>query len=802
MELRPLEDDTMTELYEKSLRTLEFPRVLEMLANQCVTQDAKDRALRVRPSDDEREVARLLEETTAARDMMDRHGTPAFTPLKPVEAALQRAQLGGMLNHRELLDIASVLRTARTVSAYCDGIEERNCLRALFRALTPDRALEDEISGSILSEEEIADTASPALADIRRHIRTTSGKAREVLQKLIASQASKYLQESIITIRSDRFVVPVKAEYRSMVPGLVHDVSATGSTYFIEPMGAVKANNELRELLSQEEKEIERILRTLSARCAEAQETIRQDYDFLVQLDAIFARGKLSYRLNCSAPRLEHNGGFRFRRARHPLLDQKKAVPIDLRLGEDFDTLVVTGPNTGGKTVTLKTAGLLNVMAQSGLHIPVGDDSYFSVFSQVLSDIGDEQSIEQSLSTFSAHMTNIVKILSEADERTLILYDELGAGTDPIEGAALAEAIIEESRSLGAKVCATTHYAELKLYAMTTAGVENACCEFDVESLRPTYRLLIGVPGKSNAFAISRRLGLPDHIIDRANSHMSEDNIRFEDVISQLEQQRRALEEERLEAARLRQSTKQDADAARAYRKRLEEERERAVKDARAQAEAIIQEAREMSELVFNELNEMRKQAKKSQDFQAANQQRAEVRRLINETEARTRSREQEELPPATRPAVAGDVVELVKMGTQAEVISVNRDGSLQLQAGILKITAKQEEVRVVEDAKSRVQKQRQQQTARAVTRIRAAGVKSELDLRGMMSDEALDTVDRYLDDALLAHLQSVTIIHGKGTGALRTAVRRHLKTSKYVKSFRPGRFGEGEDGVTVVELK
>ena len=792
----------MTELYEKSLRTLEFPRVLEMLQAQCVTQEAKDRSGKLRPSSDPREVQRLMDETTAARDMMDRHGAPSFSGIKPVAAALQRAELGGMLNNRELLDIAGVLRTTRTVSAYCDGVEERNCLLPLFRSLTPDRTLEDTITGSILSEEEIADTASSTLADIRRHIRTTSGKAREVLQKLIASQASKYLQEAIITIRSDRFVVPVKAEYRSMVPGLVHDVSATGSTYFIEPMGAVKANNELRELLAQEEKEIERILRALSAQCAAQRETIIQNYDFLVELDAIFARGKLSYRLNCSVPRLENNGGFRFRRARHPLLDQKKAVPIDLRLGEDFDTLVITGPNTGGKTVTLKTAGLLTVMAQCGLHIPVGDDSYFSVFSQVLADIGDEQSIEQSLSTFSAHMTNIVKILKETDDRTLVLYDELGAGTDPIEGAALAEAIIEESRSLGSKVCATTHYAELKLYAMTTDGVENACCEFDVESLRPTYRLLIGVPGKSNAFAISRRLGLPDHIIERANTHMSEENVRFEDVSAQLEAKRKELEEERLEAARLRQSTKKDADAARDYRRKLQEERDRALKDARAEAEAIVREAREMSELVFNELNEMKKQAKKTQDFQAANQQRTEIRRLINETESRTQARKQEEAPPPTRPAVAGDVVELVKMGTQAEVISVGKDGTLQLQAGILKITAKQDEVRVVEDATARAKKQRQKQTSRAVTRIRAAGVKAELDLRGMMTDEALDTVDRYLDDALLAHLGTVTIIHGKGTGALRSAVRRHLKTSKYVKSFRPGRFGEGEDGVTVVELK
>ncbi|MBR1780968.1 MAG: endonuclease MutS2, partial [Oscillospiraceae bacterium] len=768
---------------------------------QCVTAEAKDRSMRVRPSVYEGEVERLLNETTAARDMMDRQGSLPMAPIKPVAASLRRSDKGGMLNNRELLDIAAVLRTARNVAAYGDEGTD-TCLRGLFRSLTTDRVLEDAITGSILSEEEIADSASPELASIRRHIRATSGKAREVLQKLISSQASKYLQEAIITIRSDRFVVPVKAEYRSMVPGLVHDVSSTGSTYFIEPMGAVQANNELRELMGEEEKEIERILRTLSADCAAQMESIIQNYDLLIQLDAIFARAKLSTRLNCMPPRLEHNGGFRYRRARHPLLDQRTAVPIDLRLGEDFDTLVITGPNTGGKTVALKTAGLLTVMAQCGLHIPAGDDSYCSVFSQVLADIGDEQSIEQSLSTFSAHMTNTVHILAQADERTLILYDELGAGTDPIEGAALAEAIIEESRSLGAKVCATTHYAELKLYAMTTEGVENACCEFDVESLRPTYRLLIGIPGKSNAFAISRRLGLPEHVIDRAGAHISEENVRFEDVITQLEQQRRAMEAERLEAARLRQSTKQDADAARDYRRRLEEDRERLLRDARAQAEAIVREAREMSELVFTELSDMRKQAKKEQNAQQVNEQRAAVRRLINETEERTRAGAQVEAPPPTRPAVAGDVVELIRMGTQADVLSVNKDGTLQLQAGILKITAKQEEVRVVEDAASRARKQRQRQTVRATQRIRASGVKPELDLRGMMTDEALDTVDRYLDDALLAHLSSVTIIHGKGTGALRTAVRRHLKTSKYVKSFRPGRFGDGEDGVTVVELK
>ena len=794
----------MTELFEKSIRVLELPQLLERLSQKAVSEAAKERALRLTPSTDADDVRRLQDETDAARALIGLRGSPSFSGVKDVREALARAERGGMLNPRELLTIAGLLTNSRRVREYYEADQgEGTVLDRMFDSLHANRFLEDKITTSILSEDEIADAASPELADIRRHKRAASAKGRQILQKIISSPSYKStLQEALITQRDGRFVVPVKAEHRGDLPGLVHDISASGATLFVEPMGVVQANNELKELEAKEKKEIERILFALSAEAAGFSEAILWDYDILVHLDLIFARGELSYQMDAARPEIRTDGSVSLRRARHPLLDPAKAVPIDIEVGRSFDTLVITGPNTGGKTVALKTAGLLITMAQCGLHIPVGDDSYFSVFSQVLADIGDEQSIEQSLSTFSAHMTNVVNILHEADDRTLALYDELGSGTDPVEGAALAEAIIEESRSLGMKVCATTHYAELKLYAMTTQGVENACCEFDVETLRPTYRLLIGVPGKSNAFAISRRLGLPEHIIERANTHMSEENVRFEDVISQLEQQRRALEDERLEAARLRQSTKKDADAARDYRRRLEEERERAMRDARAEAEAIVREAREMSELVFNELNDMKKQAKKTQDFQAVNQQRTEVRRLINETESRTQARKQEEAPPATRPAVVGDTVELLKMGTQAEVIAVNKDGSLQLQAGILKITAKQDEVRVVEDAKARRKKQQKQQSHRAMTRIRAAGVKPELDLRGMMSDEALDTVDRYLDDALLAHLKSVTIIHGKGTGALRAAVRKHLKTSKYVKTFRPGRFGEGEDGVTVVELK
>ena len=792
----------MTDLMEKSLQTLEFPAVLELLAAQAVSDETKERVRKIRPSTDRGEVNLLLQETTAARKMMDIHGAPALSNLRPVAASLQRAHLGGVLNTRELLQIASVLRTTRNVASYSGVGEEKTCIHSIFKSLTPNKYLEEKISGAILSEDEISDNASAELADLRRKIRVTSGKAREVLQRIISSSAAKYLQEAIITIRSNRFVVPVKAEFKGSIPGLVHDVSASGSTYFIEPMGAVKANNDLRELLSKEEAEIQRILASLSREAASFREDILQNYDLLLALDLIFARGKLSYQMNGMEPKLVEDGGFVFRHARHPLLDKKKAVPIDLELGQTFDTLVITGPNTGGKTVTLKTAGLLTLMAQCGLHLPVDDGSQVSIFEKVLADIGDEQSIEQSLSTFSSHITNIVKVLGEADDRTLLLFDELGAGTDPVEGAALATAIIEESRSLGAKVMATTHYAELKLYAMTTAGVENASCEFDVETLRPTYRLLIGIPGKSNAFAIARRLGLPEHVIELAGGHLDRQNVQFEDVLSKMERQRQEMEAEKREAARLRLQMEQDAAAAKEHRKRLETERAKLLDGAREEAREILAEARAVSNTVFHELDQMKKQ-KEGQDWQNVNQQRSALRQRINQADEKfhTRSLPQEEETP-TRPAQVGDTVELKRMGTRAQVLQVNKDGSLQLQAGILKISAKQSEVRVVDAPKHNAQKQMRRMVRRVQSQMRASGARPELDIRGMTGDEGVAMVDRFLDDAVMAHLTTVTIIHGKGTGALRQAVQQHLKTCKYVKGFRLGRYGEGETGVTIVELK
>ena len=788
----------MTDLFEKSIATLELPRVLEQLAACASTQEGKERCLALRPMTDPDDVQRAQEETSAAVEMLIKRGSPGFSGVKPVGASLHRADMGGSLNTRELLEVAAVLRCARTVQDYGAG-EEKTPISHLFRALTPNRFLEETITNSIIGEDELADSASSELASIRRHIRATEAKVRDILQRILASNQSKYLQESIITIRSDRYVVPVKSEFKNAIPGLVHDVSSSGSTFFIEPMGVVKANNELRELAAREKKEIERILAELSAQCAAHREDIAEDYDLLVWLDAIFARGRLSLNMEAAQPRLSDRY-LRLRKARHPLLDRKKAVANDLELGDRFDTLMITGPNTGGKTVTLKTIGLLTLMAQCGLHIPTGSDSTVRIFDRVLADIGDEQSIAQSLSTFSSHMTNIVGILQEADDRTLILFDELGAGTDPVEGAALAAAIIESARGIGALVAATTHYAELKVYAMTTAGVENASCEFNVETLAPTYRLILGIPGKSNAFAISRRLGLPEYIIEKAAARLDAENVRFEDVLTKLDQQRQEMEKERTEARRLKLEMEQSAAKAREYRERLEAERAKVVEKAQAEARSIIQEARAASDLAISELKELKK--RKDLDWQQVNDGRAEARRLLNEAERSIGGAAQEpEAPPPTRPARAGDTVELVSMGTRASVLSVNKDGTLQLQAGILKITAKQDEVRVVE-GETQSQKEARRIVQRAQHTLRAAAAPSEIDLRGMMTDEAIAVLDRFLDTAMMGKLESVTIIHGKGTGAVRKAVREHLKRSRYIKSFRPGRYGEGEDGVTVAELR
>ena len=792
-------------MYEKSLNVLELPAVLEMLAQEAVSEPAKKAAAALRPVSDKREIIRLLKETTAAKNMMVLKGSPSFSGVKDVSASVMRADRGGMLNTRELLDIAALLHCARMAISYASGDrDEKTEIDGLFSALRANKYLEEKITASITGEDEIADGASAELADIRRHIRIAGEKVRTTLQKIITStHYAKALQEPIITMRNGRYVVPVKAECKSQLPGLVHDMSSSGATMFIEPMTVVELNNEIRELLAKEKQEIDRILMALSAQAADAGDDIRLDYDVLSALDLIFAKAKLSYKLNAGEPEISDGGVIVLKRARHPLLPQGSAVPIDVSLGEDFDTLIITGPNTGGKTVSIKTMGLLCIMAQCGLHIPADDGSSVPVFGSVLADIGDEQSIEQSLSTFSSHMTNIVGILDECSSDSFVLFDELGAGTDPVEGAALAISIIEYARSLGAKVAATTHYAELKAFAASTAGVQNASCEFDVETLRPTYRLLVGIPGKSNAFAISSRLGLSDGIIEDARRRIDGDSASFEEVIGSLEKTRQRMEREREETEKLLKKAEADAEITANKRSEAELEREKAVTVAKREARRLIEDARRSVDEVFAEIDEIRKNAAKDMDWQRVNAAKALARRRLNETEEALGEAEEIAAPPPSRPVEAGDTVEILSMGTKADVISVSPDRLLTVQAGALKITVKESDVRIVDsETQKRIKKQIKKFEASRETAVRSAAARPELDIRGMMTDEAVLVLDRYIDGATMAKLNQVTIIHGKGTGALRAAVHQSLKANRQVKSFRLGRFGEGETGVTIVELK
>ena len=799
----------MSELFEKSIRTLELPAVLEMLSAKAVSEAAREKSRHIMPATERQEVLRLLDETDAAKERLGLYGSPSFSGVKDVSEPLARADRGGMLNTRELLNIAGLLTAARRVYEYDEERKgEATAIDRFFSALHTNKYLEDRIHGAILDEETIADTASAELTDIRRKMRIAASKGRQILQKIISSPSyAKVLQEALITQRDGRFVVPVKAECKGSLPGLVHDISSSGATLFVEPMGVVQANNELKELEAREEKEIERILRELSAQCADAMEYILLDYDMLVHLDMIFARAQLSYTMNASRPEVVRKGAISLKRARHPLLDQAKAVPVTVELGGDYDTLVITGPNTGGKTVTLKTLGLLCLMAQCGLHIPADSGSTVRVFDRILADVGDEQSIEQSLSTFSAHMSNTVEILRQADDDSLILFDELGAGTDPVEGAALAIAIIQHARSKGALIAATTHYAELKTFAMTTAGVENASCEFDVQTLRPTYRLLVGIPGKSNAFAISRRLGLDESVIADAKAQMDSESLRFEDVLAQLEEKRQRLEKAQTEANRLWQQREEDARKARIFREQMEKAKENARAKGEAEAKRIVREAQQKTEEIFAQLEELRKQQTRAANFQQVNDAKAAIRHDLKEAEAMLHSRDQEpEAPAPSRPIAVGDLVELAGVKTAATVLNVNGDGSMLLQAGKMKMTVKAGQVRLLESAEE-IEKRKKQAAAAQRKNVSpqiqlAARAASELDIRGMETLEAESVVENYIDAAVMAKLGTVTIIHGKGTGALRKAVHEMLKRNRAVKSFRLGRYGEGEAGVTVVELK
>lgn len=789
------------DFFNKSLNTIELPSVLKMLSDEAVSESAKESAMKLLPSTVRDEVVYRLDETASAVKMMVLRGSPSFGGVKDIRPALERASLGGALNTRELLQIASVLRSSRLVKGYIsDDSVGKTSIDFLFNALKANKFLEEKIFASIVTEDEIADSASADLADIRRKMRAAAAKARDALQKIISSPSyAKALQDNIITTRSDRFVVPVKAECKSAVPGLVHDISSTGATIFVEPMAAVKANNELRELAAKEKTEIERILYELSAECAEHKQEIDSDYSLLVRLDLIFAKAKLAYKMEACAANLSVKN-VSLIHARHPLIKRESAVPIDVEIGKDYDTLIITGPNTGGKTVTLKTIGLLSAMNQCGLFIPCDDGSELPIFSNILADIGDEQSIEQSLSTFSSHMRNIVSILEECDENSLVLFDELGAGTDPAEGAALAVSIIEMVRRRGALTVATTHYTELKVYATNENGVQNASCEFDVDTLKPTYRLLLGIPGKSNAFAISKRLGLNEEIIEDAKKRVGADNAKFESTIEKLEHTRNLLDGERRELADKIKAAEENRKKAAALKAELDVRLEKVDIKAKREADEIIRQAKSTAEEVFRELDEMKSRINEDQSVSEINEARNKLRRKLNLAADETSLlKKEEDTRVSSRQLEKGDFVEVKNLGIKGIVCDISSDRTISVQAGIMKVTANESDVLLLDSIPS-VKTSVKNRTPSV--ELKSAGVPSEIDLRGMECLEAVSVAEQYLDNALMAKMSPVTIIHGKGTGALRNAITQMLRKNKIVKSFRLGMFGEGESGVTVVELK
>ncbi|MBC8545566.1 endonuclease MutS2 [Clostridiaceae bacterium NSJ-31] len=792
---------------QKHYRALELDKILARLADCCSCEESRARALEIEPQTDYPRAVRQMHYTQDAHLLALRFGMPTVLHIKNVKGMLKRAQVGALLNLRELMDISNVLRTIRNLSSYrknCDDME--TALDAMFESLTPHRDLEDIINNNILSEEELADTASPELQRIRRSIRNTELKVRSQLDKLVKSPTyQKYLQDSIITMRDGRFVVPVKQEYRNEIKGMVHDTSSSGATLFVEPIAVVEANNEIRVLQNKEQQEIERIIAGMSAEVGARADVICADYDTVVELDLYFAKARLGRAMKATVPTITDDAVIDLRRARHPMIDQGRVVPTDIRLGGAFDTLVITGPNTGGKTVSLKTLGLFTLMAMCGLMLPVADSSTVSVFDHVLADIGDEQSIEQSLSTFSAHMTNIVSILQRTDHRTLVLLDELGAGTDPIEGAALAIAILSALREKGAKIAATTHYAELKVFALETDGVENASCEFDVESLSPTYRLSIGVPGRSNAFAISERLGLDAYIIEQAKQHVSNENTRFEDVVSQLEDTRLGLEKEKDAAQQIREQAERMKSEIADYKAKLEKEKEREIERAKNEAKRLIDKVRVESQRLVDELEEIKKQ-KDSEHYanmpaMAKAQMKAGINKLYELADPVRQERENDYVLP--RKLVRGDIVSIVDLGKDGTVLSpVDNAGNVMIQVGIMKIKVAQSRLRLDERKNKVTLGGKKGSVGKNITSRAERTGKNELDLRGMTAEEALIELDRFIDGAVLAGLGTITIIHGKGTGALRAAVHRDLKQNKSIKTFRLGVYGEGEDGVTIAELK
>ena len=781
---------------DKNLKAIEYDKILERLAEQTSFVDAKELALSMEPSQGLFEVNTLLQETNDAHSLMGRFGAPAFGNIHNMNGSLSRAAAGAVLTTLELLRIASLLHTIRTVTEWRSRSGNvQTVLDMRFNALVPNKYLENKITSCILSEEEIADNATPALLSIRKKIAASAAKIRERLDKIIhSSTMQKYLQDSIITMRGGRFVIPVKAEFRSNVPGLVHDTSSSGSTVFIEPMGVVEANNDIRVLRSKEQAEIERLLAELSAEAGAYGENIKDSYRILTELNVIFAKAHLAYQMKASMPVMNNEGRIRLKKARHPLIHPDKVVPADVELGTDFDTLVITGPNTGGKTVTLKTIGLLSAMAMSGMMIPASDNSELSVFDRILVDIGDEQSIEQSLSTFSAHMTNIIRIMSQADDKSLILIDELGAGTDPVEGAALATAILEQLRSMGSRIASTTHYAELKSFALDTKGVENACCEFDVSTLRPTYRLLIGMPGRSNAFAISERLGMDKYTVQRAHELVSAENTKFERVVQRLEENRSELEEKLKEADELKQQAQMELDRAKAIAERAEKDKKNELDLAKAQAENIVSKARTQVYSVLDEIEQIRKK----QEISAEERSKLKADIIALENTADPVEKRENENYVLPRPLVKGDRVLIFDIDKEGTVLETGKD-SVLVQAGIIKTRVKLDNIRLLKQEKVKVPKRSATRTIRRDTRQSAV---TEVDVRGQTVLDAIIEVDRAIDSAVLQGLHQLTIIHGKGTGVLRTEIQKHLKTHKSIRTFRLGTFGEGDSGVTVAELK
>ncbi len=788
---------------QKTLKTLEYHKILEQLSGFAKNEATRLRIAALTPSSQFRVVEQTLAETDGALTLMLKYGAPELFTIYDIQEAVKRLEIGGSLNMPELLNLGRILKNSRTLKSLTP--EQTGVLCGYIESLYPDKGLEDTIFTSILSEEELSDSASPQLASLRRKMRNASARIKDSLDSMLHSgYYQKFLQDSIVTMRNNRYVIPVKAEHRSEVKGIVHDISASGGTVFIEPEGVVNANNELHELEVKEKAEIERILAELSAKAAEIAQELSLNFDTLIHLDFVFAKARLALDMKGVCPALNHTGKVFIKDGRHPLIDRKKIVPTTVYLGEDFDTLIVTGPNTGGKTVVLKTVGLFCLMVQSGLFIPAADSSVMPVFDNIFADIGDEQSIEQSLSTFSSHMKNIVHILEKAESNCLVLFDELGAGTDPVEGAALATSILEHIRSIGAKCVATTHYSELKLYALSTEGVENASCEFDVETLSPTYRLLIGVPGKSNAFAISQKLGLPAHIITRSKERLSQEDVQFEDILTDMETSRLRAEKDLKETEQMRREIEDLKKQLQQEREKIEKQKDRIFDRAREKADKIIQKAQEETETLLAEFKKLQKE----KDEQEALRAMAALKQELGLKQKKNR-------PPKSRTEKPkkigvlninslrlGATVMLDDLGDKGSVLSINKkDNTVQVQVGIMKITSKIENLTLLEDDPGKPPKNAYT-PPRKDSGLRSGAMKSEVDLRGMLLEEALLEADKFLDEASMAGLHAVSLIHGKGTGTLRAGIQQMLRKHPQVKSFRLGRYGEGENGVTIVELK